>query len=329
MSKTLAFALTLVAVVVSCSKTPPVTEAGPAPDAEVLDAAPPPPPMLGAHAGASGTRLTIKNSCQYAIWVQQQNMPAGTPAVEQLGPGGTHSYRIPAEGLASTRFWAKTGCDATGNNCTLGQSSPPCPTGGCPPPVDSKLEATWGCLFPDPSKCASTPQGKKIDQTTWWNASAVDGYTLPYTIVPSGGDGRQACSKVDCAGLTAAGCPTNDDLSTGGKFPQFASQNENVKGSTAAFAGCFSTCMKLGYPTYGGDNVQPPSDPRAQMYCCPTPPVSAAQCSAGPVVKTKFVAAVHTMCNNTVYGYAYDDTIGLRTCSSDTEFTMTFGPNCP
>jgi hypothetical protein len=185
------------------------------------------------------------------------------------------------------------------------------------------------CLFSDPSKCASTPQGNKIDMTTWWNASAVDGYTLPYTIAVTGGDGRAACAPVDCTDLVAKDCPTDDNLSTSGQFPQYDHQNENVKGSTAGFAGCYSTCMKLGYPAFGGDGVQPPSAPAAQMYCCPTPPVSSQQCSSGPVVKTKYVEAIHKMCKKTVYGYAYDDGVGLRNCSSDVVVAMTFGPNCP
>jgi len=330
-------ALALVALVFSCKPTvtpPPDSGDAMSSDAAAMDATPPPPPAPSASApmptaGAPAQRLTMVNSCQYPIWVQQQGMPSGTPAVIQIGQGAKISYDIPAAGLASTRFWPKLGCDSSGNNCAMGQSSPPCPAKGCPPPVDSKLEATWGCLFSDPSKCASTPQGNKIDMTTWWNASAVDGYTLPYTITATGGDGRKACSNVDCSGLTAAGCPTDDDLSTGGKYPQYKSQNENVKGSSPTWAGCFSTCSKLTYPTYGGDGVQPPQDPKAQMYCCPTPPVSSPQCVAGPVPKTKFVAAVHAMCKNTVYGYAYDDTVGLRQCSSNTVFTMTFGPGCP
>ena len=330
-------ALALVALVFSCKPTvtpPPDSGDAMSSDAAAMDATPPPPPAPSASApmptaGAPAQRLTMVNSCQYPIWVQQQGMPSGTPAVIQIGQGAKISYDIPAAGLASTRFWPKLGCDSSGNNCAMGQSSPPCPAKGCPPPVDSKLEATWGCLFSDPSKCASTPQGNKIDMTTWWNASAVDGYTLPYTITATGGDGRKACSNVDCSGLTAAGCPTDDDLSTSGKYPQYKSQNENVKGSSPTWAGCFSTCSKLTYPTYGGDGVQPPQDPKAQMYCCPTPPVSSPQCVAGPVPKTKFVAAVHAMCKNTVYGYAYDDTVGLRQCSSNTVFTMTFGPGCP
>lgn len=315
----------------SCHPSP-STDAG-SPEASAVDAASddggaPPPPMM-MKAGAPASRLVMLNKCSYPIWVQQQNMPASTPAVIQIGTGASISYDIPAAGLASTRFWPKTGCDSSGNNCKMGQSSPPCPTNGCAPPVDSKLEATWGCLFAEPSKCASTPQGNKIDMTTWWNASAVDGYTLPYTITASGGDGRPACSNVDCTGLTAVGCPTDDDLSTGGKFPKYTHQNEHVSGPTPDYVGCYSTCMKLNYPTHGGDNGGSPQGPGLQMYCCPTPPIQPAQCSAGPVVKTKYVEAVHKMCHQTVYGYAYDDTVGLRNCSSNTSFTMTFGPNCP
>lgn len=313
-------------LVVSC-KPSPATDAG-APEAGDLDGAPPP-PMMKAGAPTAEGRLVIKNKCASAIWVQQQNMPSGTPAVVSIASGGSQSYDIPAAGLASTRFWPKTGCDTNGNNCKMGQSSPPCPTGGCPPPVDSKIEATWGCLFADPNKCASTPQGHKIDMTTWWNASAVDGYTLPYTITISGGDGRQACTPVDCSGLTSAGCPIDDDLSTGGKYPQYKKSDEHVTCNVGGWEGCYSTCGKLTYPTCGGDGVQPPADPKAQMYCCPTPPISSAQCSAGPVVKTKYVEAVHKMCKGTVYGYAYDDGVGLRNCSSDVSLTMTFGPNCP
>jgi hypothetical protein len=281
------------------------------------------------NAGGSFSRFTIKNACAYPIWIQQQNLPGASAITSLAANNGSVSYDIPAAGLASTRFWPKTGCDANGNNCKMGQSSPPCPAAGCAPPVDSKIEATWGCLFSDPSKCASTPQGHKIDMTTWWNASAVDGYTLPYTISVTGGDGRQACSPVDCTGLTAAGCPTDDDLSTGGKFSQYAHQNEQVSGPQPGFVGCFSTCMKLNYPTYGGDNAGAPASAPLQMYCCPTPPIQPAQCSSGPVEKTKYVSAIHSMCKKTVYGYAYDDGVGLRNCSSDVVITMTFGPNCP
>lgn len=287
----------------------------------------PTPPLSDA---ALPSRLQVVNSCGYDIWIEESFAAgSGKPDVLRLLKDGTAtSYDTPAEGLASTRFWAKVGCDASGANCKIGQSSPPCPAKGCPPPADSKLEATWGCTLADKTKCAKTPQGHRIDATTWWNASAVDGYTLPYTITLEGGDGRASCVPADCAGLTFARCPTNDDLSNGGANPKYAHQDEAVKFvPDGGVLGCFSTCMKLDYPTYGGDGVQNPSGPVEKMYCCPGPMADA--CRAGPVGKTKYVQAVHAMCKNTVYGYAYDDGVGLRNCSADTKLTLTFGPNCP
>jgi len=275
---------------------------------------------------STGTpQLTIKNDCSYQIWIQQQGMPSPTPSVVAIPAGSSTAYNIPAAGLPSTRFWPKTGCDASGNNCTLGQSSPPCPANGCSPPVDSKIEATWGCLLQDPNQCAvnpSSPDGGRLDSITWWNASAVDGYTLPFTIVASPLSAQ--CPNVDCAELSQTSCPTNANLTTDGKFPQYASQNEVVAGEPGA---CFSPCDKLTDTAGGADGIQPPSDPRAIMYCCPG--AMSAACRAGPVVKTDYVKIIHTLCHGTTYGYAYDDGIGLRSCPGTTTFTMTFCPPIP
>jgi len=92
--------------------------------------------------------------------------------------------------------------------------------------------------------------------------------------------------------------------------------------------GCYSPCMALTSAAYGGKGFLPGS-PQAQMYCCPTPPISSPACKAGPVVKTKYVEAVHAMCHGTAYAFAYDDGIGTRTCSPDTTITMTFCPPQP
>lgn len=56
-------------------------------------------------------------------------------------------------------------------------------------------------------------------------------------------------------------------------------------------------------------------------YCCPTPPISPAQCSAGPIESTQFVKAIHAMCPS-VYAYAYDDLGGLHTCDGNTSFEV-------
>jgi hypothetical protein len=287
----------------------------------------------GGGDGGQTARLRITNSCSYAIWIQQQNMPSGTPSVVKVESGRYVDFNIPDAGLASTRFWPKKGCDASGQNCEIGQSSDPCPAGGCPPPVDSKLEATWGCTLADQTQCGNTPQGDRMTDT-YWNASAVDGYTFPFTMTVTGNtidDAGQPCSNVNCAGLDIASCPTNDDLRAGQggtDFPQYASEDLRVTNAGSDVIGCYSPCKKFNYPTFGGLGLAEASDPPV-IYCCPTPPISAEECRAGPVVNTQYVGGVHTMCSSTTYAYAYDDTIGLRHCSAATLISMTIGPNCP
>jgi hypothetical protein len=273
-------------------------------------------------------RLTIKNSCGYDLWIAQQNIP-GLAASTQLKAGTSMDAVIPAEGLASSRVWAMK-CDAQGQNCSIGQSSPPCPATqwGCSPPVDSKLEATWGCTLADKTKCGKTPQGVTMGDT-FWNGSAVDGYTFPFAIAVTGGDGRASCAAVDCSALTFKDCPLDDNLSNKGANPQYAHQNLHVFNQKSVQVGCYSPCMKLNYPTPWADGLNNPSGSAESMYCCPTPPVSPQTCSAGPVATTKYVETIHNACKKTTYGYPYDDGIGLRQCSGDVVLSLTFGPNCP
>jgi hypothetical protein len=280
------------------------------------------PKSTNSDRGGIQNRLSVLNSCSYDIWVQQQGVSG--PSVVLVKAGAMTTYDIPAEGLASTRFWPKKGCDATGQNCMMGQSSSPCPPTGCAPPLDSKLEATWGCTLADKKQCGKTPQGVSMIDT-YWNSSAVDGYTFPFSIETHGGDGRASCKPVECQDLGLAKCPTDEDLSNGGANPTYKNQSLVATGS----AGCFSPCMKLNYPGFGGDGLNAPTGPVEQMYCCPTPPISSPQCQAGPVPKTKFVDLVHKACKGTSYGYAYDDGLGGRNCSGDTVIAMTIGPNCP
>ncbi len=287
----------------------------------------------GSNNGSQPTRFRMTNQCQYTIWIQQQNMPAGTAAVTELAQGTSVDFNIPDAGLASTRFWPKTGCDNTGQNCTLGQSSPPCPMtpSGCSPPVDSKIEATWGCILGDPSQCASTPQGDKIT-TTFYNSSAVDGFTLPFTVTvtPNGGS---TCNDLNCSTLELSECPSAENLSQGQnqQHPQYSAVDLKVvdPGNPGVVAGCFSPCKALDYPGWGGQGIQNEQSDEEIMYCCPTPPISSGQCQGGPVPDTQYVGLIHQKCSGGVYGYAYDDGIGLHNCSAATEIEMTFGPNCP
>jgi hypothetical protein len=310
-----------------CPKPEPLS----VPDAAVVGAPEAPalmamPTALAATMPATGDdRLTVINHCSYPIWMEQQGM--SSPAEAYLPVGGSHTYPIPAAGLASTRYWPKKGCNDAGENCSMGQSSAPCPANGCPPPVDSKLEATWGCTLANHDQCGFTPQHVRMIDT-FWNSSAVDGYTFPYTIAVTNDGGT--CLPVDCSALSMSECPVNENLSTNGKFPQYSSLSLIVEASDAGpVGGCFSPCTKLNYPTYGGENGLNPASQSEQMYCCPTPPISSPQCNAGPVVGTKYVAEVHKLCKKTAYAFAYDDGLGGRVCPGNTKITLTIGPNCP
>jgi hypothetical protein len=265
-------------------------------------------------------KLTVTSQCDDTIWIQQQNH-TNAPEITKLTKGQSAYFPIPDAGLASTRYWAKKDCDDQGNNCKTGQSSPPCPADGCAPPVDSKLEATWGCIL-EKDKCTITPQGHHI-QDTFWNSSAVDGFTLPYSI--SVNQESDTCKPVDCSALSMDQCPVADNLSVGFNGQVFP-QNDAVDLVVAGAGGCYSPCMALGYPGFGGKGIQPPSDDQTAPYCCPTPPVSSPECQSGPVVSTDYVTVVHAMCKDTAYAYAYDDGLGGRTCDPKAELVLTFCP---
>jgi Thaumatin family len=301
-----------------------------------------PPKTVGATSGmylplvykswAGVPSLTVKNSCSFAIWVQQskEHQLTDTPLIQKIEAGQSFDYAVDPKGIISTRFWPKWGCDAQGENCAWGQSVggaggpddySPCPAGGCHAPADSKLEVTWGCAYPDP---ANNPQCEHKKAQTFYNGSIVDGYSLPFRITRSG-DLAGSCQDIDCSGLTMAACPKEDNLRQGktADHPEYRSVDLHIilGGQETA---CFSPCKKLNYPTFGGLNLDEQTD-AAIMYCCPTPPISSPECQAGSVPQTQYVTTVHQMCPNT-YGYAYDELLGNFNCHYSTKFTATFCP---
>ena len=185
------------------------------------------------------------NHCSKTIWVQQNfKEPTGScktgtvickahtpeyvpdPIVVEIPSNGHFDYQIPNGGLLGTRFWAKQGCDASGYHCKLGESTqtPESPKNFThyAPPIDSKFEATFGCakaVFEKNNKdCTvntSSATREPLDTNTWWNASVVDGYTLPFVIqvkndngqcLPGMGSGPLLNPSVDCSGRISK-CP--------------------------------------------------------------------------------------------------------------------------
>lgn len=310
-------------------------------------------------------RFRVTNQCQQTLWIQQDfKHPTRDPVVVQVKPGMAYDYNIPDEGLASTRFWAKSGCNEHGYQCEIGETTsvPEAEKAGWQKPpyapdINSKFEATWGCVNTifnhSPKLCASNPSdpGQHVNNETWWNGSAVDGYTLPYAVNVY--NHQNSCldlhsSKVltdpgvNCGGLSASFCPSQANLSTEGKFnvingvdvSQVNLQWLNPK--TQQPIGCFSPCAKLttaqgsdgGSKAGGWRNVLgglSPESPQAQMYCCPTPPISSGQCSAGPAARSAYSKSIaNQLCN--AYTYAYDDAKGLAKCGAQTQFELVFCP---
>jgi hypothetical protein len=292
------------------------------------DAAPPPDPP---DAGPQTTRLRITNRCDEPIWIAHSDNLSGEQNV-RLADGELHDYAIPDEGLASVRFWPKRGCDAEGRNCAIGDTGEgggaPCGASGCQPPLDSKFEATFAALG---SGAAS-----------WYNLSLVDGYTLPFGVVPKGAAaGMGTCVAADCSALSLAACPADEDLSGGGAHPAYASVDLRVPGGSGGPLACLSPCKKWSYPAPYGLGQPEGIDPGLHM-CCPTPiDPATGDCTAAngcispdacrdesdplSVTRTSYVELIHAVCP-AAYGYSYDDAQGLHDCPADTRFEVVFCP---
>jgi hypothetical protein len=112
-------------------------------------------------------------------------------------------------------------------------------------------------------------------------------------------------------------------------YPAYNSLNMLLKNpSTGGNAGCWSPASKLTMSQWNtGFTTYVPSDPHAQWFACPTPPISVDQCHNGPAPKSKYKANIMKKCST--YTYAYDDGVGLSTCPGNvaTYYTVTFG--CP
>jgi hypothetical protein len=313
------------------------------------------------------SRLRIINQCPTTLWIQQDyKHQTNDPVVVKIPSGQAYDYAIPEPGLASTRFWPKSGCNAYGYDCQLGESvgvpaaeAQGIQKGPYAPDINSKFEATWGCLPAifnnDSTLCAVNPSApsQRLNAQTWWNGSAVDGYTLPYAIRVA--NHNNTCMdmhsgqvlnnpNVDCSQLSVSSCPKDANLSTEGLYNIIHGVNVTsvnlqwLDAKTNTLLGCFSPCSKLTM-AQGSDNGQTtggwqrilgglvPSSNEAKMYCCPTPPVSPEACSAGPVARSSYAQSVHESQKCDAYTYAYDDAKGLAQCGAQSQFAVVFCPS--
>jgi len=156
--------------------------------------------------------------------------------------------------------------------------------------------------------------------------SLVDGWTLPFTFKLSGGEchGQQGTNEslfMDCSSLGIRHCPAEEELVAAGITVDLRVTNPQTK----EIVGCYSPCGKLTFQNWDNNVSAGRSfdDEEVAPYCCPTPPETPEHCRAGPVASTSFLEAVHMQCPG-VYGFAYDDGVGLLQCTPTTEYEVTF-----
>ncbi len=155
--------------------------------------------------------------------------------------------------------------------------------------------------------------------------SQVDGWTLPYRVDVVG-DCPQAPSTIDCSQLSLDACPESEDLGLSSGPESLRLLDRSAPKGEGRAVGCYAPCAKLTYSQWGQGHAYTPESKQARHYCCPTPPIEPDQCSAGPVIRTQYVQAVHRLCPS-VYAYAYDDGVGLAQCPAGTRYDVTF--YCP
>lgn len=283
------------------------------------------------------TRLRITNLCPFPIWIGHLNISDAQNI--KLDTDQSHDYNIPKKRTDATRFWPKIGCDENGDNCVLGQSMDPCPEDGCHPPIESKFEATWAA-----TSCSH--EKPDAECLTWYNSSLVDGYTIPFNVIPKGPDaGKNKCVAIDSANLDLNQCPVDEDLSGGNPaYKKFSKVDLRVydPSDSNKIIGCMAPCKKLNYSKPWGFGFDETHDPTLHM-CCPTDPVKlrnntctwANGCATPQSCKnthdplcvkhTKYVQRLDAMAPNQ-YNFSYDDDKALQQCTARTKFEIVFCP---
>lgn len=277
--------------------------------------------QTSASALSGERRLKIVNGCSNQVmWIAHMaaNRVGPDPQDVKLRPGASYDFLTTegSGGLAAVRYWPKLGCDAEGGNCTIGDSGGPGEScvirapgkpddySHCAPPTDTKIEATFA---------APSSSGRDfIDM------SLVDGYSLSFKLSVQGScTWKQSnFTSMDCSGLSLQECPSGEMLD---------GQSRTLKAvnpKTGEVAGCYSPCMRLVDDKWSKP-VGSPDSPNVAPYCCAGAYASPQACTPGPVAHTKYLASVHTSCPQ-AYGYPFDDQRGTITCSSTTQYTLTY-----
>lgn len=282
---------------------------------------------------ADGNRLRITNGCEREpLWIAHMAAATIGPDAQdvKIEPNAFFEFSTPP-GLTATRYWPKMGCDENGHDCTLGGSGGPgehCVRkhddySRCAPPIDTKFEGTFG------SQSLPCQDGVGVEGCDYVDVSLVDGWTLPFVLKIVGQcvgtKGPTTDLTLDCSGLTFDQCPQYESLTAANGL---VTDLRAVNPRTDQVAGCYAPCQKLVSEKWNNSesNGRFQWDQEVAPYCCPTPPETPEACRSGAMIQTEFLKTVHRQCPG-VYGYAYDDGMGLLRCSPFSIYELIF--SCP
>jgi len=198
--------------------------------------------------------ITVKNSCSNSIQVNQLTNGGGSGGQSSTVSAGG-STKISVDKNWGGRIWAREGCSG-GSDCQSGS----------PASLAEFLMSGSG--------------GKD-----YYDVSFVDGYNLPISISPNGGqsDGKYECGSPGCSSLPD--CPEELQDKQDGKV-----------------VACKSACSAFG----------------TGEYCCTGDSEARGTCKA-----SKFSTPIKDACPD-VYTYAYDDSTSMYACSPSDGYTVTF-----
>jgi len=176
--------------------------------------------------------IKITNNCSEDLWTHQLNLP-GHDADTSIPKGTSVEFKVGDGSFPSISIWPKVGCDKTGQNCTWGQAWNPCSnpiSPGCQPNSMPEFELTFDA---------------RDTGRVWVDLSLVNGYSEPqFKIIPLATDvGQGNCKIADCTGLTEKTCPQAEDLSMGGKYPDYKSVDLRYS-MPREFLGSSALCLR-------------------------------------------------------------------------------------
>ena len=220
-----------------------------------------------------GATITFTNKCPYTVWpatigLDSSNLTTGF----ELVTGATNTVDVPSPWRG--RFWARTGCSGKSGKFT-------CATGDC---ASGEVECKGSGGNPPATLLElSIASTNGLD---YYDVSNVDGFNLPVSIAPEGGNGN--CKSSSCPADINSACPTE----------------LQVKGSDGNVIACKNACMAF---------VQ-------DQYCCIGNFSTPEKCP-----RTRYSNFFGKQCPE-AYSYPYDDRNAGFTCSGGPNYIITFCP---